>query len=142
MFNDEISWNKKTESSKQSGPHNDYEKNKETCRLFVSNVRSQLLKGMGMKMCDSEGLPQGLFEIYWIPPPYAKTGRFSHRIFLHQPNNSFSKELQETFSQYYQMANDFIKKEEERGIFALDGSKINQNNKAAHGIVFARTARF
>lgn len=80
--------------------HADYERNLKTAESFCQNVKKHLLKGMDVKICDSEHIKKALLIISWKPGFSEKVGNCATPVFLHQKAEDFNKTSENVLNFY------------------------------------------
>jgi|FreactcultuFSWF8_1027224.scaffolds.fasta_scaffold03166_5 hypothetical protein len=82
--------------------HIDYEKNLKYAEMFCRTVKKNLLRGMRVKISDSEHLTKALLFISWKPGLSEKKGNYATPIFLHQYTEDFKKTAENVLNFYMQ----------------------------------------
>lgn len=89
--------------------HPDYKRNLENAENFVKKTEKSLLRGMSVKVCDSEHLKKSLMTIAWSPPKEAPVGRCATPINLHQNNSDVNKQIEGIFNAYMRVVGKYEK---------------------------------
>lgn len=118
----QVKWNQVQKSD--SREHPDYKKNFETASNFIIKIKKHLLKGMDVKICDSENIPKALLIISWSPGATIKKGNYATPIFLHQYNDDFKKTTENVFSFYMKSVEHFQGKNAEQTDFIDSNLKV------------------
>jgi hypothetical protein len=90
--------------------HPDYKENLDRANKFVQNTEKSLLRGMSVKVCDSQHLTKALITIAWTPPKEAPKGRCATSISLHQSSGDVKNQIEGIFNAYMRTVGDFEKK--------------------------------
>ena len=90
--------------------HPDYKRNLENAQNFVKKTEKSLLRGMTVKICDSEHLDKSLMTIAWSPPKDAPMGKCATPINLHQNASDVNKQIEGIFNAYMRTVGGYYKK--------------------------------
>ena len=101
---EEVKWN-----IPEVKEHPDYKRNLQVAENFVKKTEKSLLRGMSVKVCDSEHLSKSLMMVAWTPPKEAPVGRCATPINLHQNNSDVSKQIEGIFNTYMKVVGKFEK---------------------------------
>lgn len=96
--------------SAEKTEHRDYGYNLDKARNFMDKMDGKLPPGMGLRIGDSQWLPEALFWVSWTPPRNAPVGNWANSIFFHQAHSTFGKELERVFNDYVRRVEDFEKR--------------------------------
>jgi len=117
-----VKWNQVQKSDAREHP--DYKKNLEAANNFITKTKKHLLKGMDVKICDSEHIQKALLIISWSPGMTAKRGNYATPIFLHQYNEDFKKTAENVFNFYMKSAEHYQGKDPDQPEFIDSNLKV------------------
>ena len=103
-LNAEVEWRPEIKEG-----HPDYHKNLKTAQNFVEKTKESLIRGLSVKVCDSDHLSQSLLMVAWSPPKESKLRNFANPISLHQSNAALCKEIETVFNNYFKKADSYAK---------------------------------
>jgi hypothetical protein len=103
--NHQVKW-----ATTSKGDHPDYKRNLQNAEKFVEKVKKSLIRGMEVKVSDSEQLPKSLLMISWTPPKEEKIGNYATPIFLHESTSEVNKKIENVFNLYMKTVEDYEKR--------------------------------
>ena len=106
-MSEEINWAQKSFQS-SVGPHPDYKINLNRAKNLITPYQEDIIAKVRVYIASSQHLLESILMICWVPPLYAKIGKYATAISLHQKSSEFNVMSTKVINTYNSFSRNYL----------------------------------